>query len=70
MNKIIINKRKLAYSDYKIIKCMEAMLNNEPMPYNVKELLNERNNCRKAINNEELKLMEKMRHGKNKTTKR
>lgn len=43
-------KEQLAQGDYKIIKCAEAQLTNEPMPYNVAELVAERNQWRKEIN--------------------
>lgn len=43
-------KDQLAQGDYKIIKCAEAQLTNEPMPYNVAELVAERNELRREIN--------------------
>jgi hypothetical protein len=43
-------KDQLAQGDYKIIKCTEAQLTNEPMPYNVAELVAERNELRREIN--------------------
>lgn len=43
-------KEQLAQGDYKIIKCAEAQLTNEPMPYNVAELVAERNAYRAEIN--------------------
>lgn len=43
-------KDQLAQGDYKIIKCAEAQLTNEPMPYNVEELVAERNAMRDEIN--------------------
>lgn len=43
-------KDQLAQGDYKIIKCAEAQLTNEPMPYNVAELVAERNAMRAEIN--------------------
>lgn len=43
-------KEQLAQGDYKIIKCAEAQLTNEPMPYNVAELVAERNAMRAEIN--------------------
>lgn len=43
-------KDQLAQGDYKIIKCAEAQLTNEPMPYDVAELVAERNELRKQIN--------------------
>jgi hypothetical protein len=43
-------KDALAQGDYKIIKCAEAQLTNEPMPYDVEELVAERNAMRAEIN--------------------
>lgn len=43
-------KDQLAQGDYKIIKCAEAQLTGEPMPYDVAELVAERNELRKQIN--------------------
>lgn len=43
-------KEQLAQGDYKIIKCAEAQLTNEPMPYDVAELVAERNAMRAEIN--------------------
>lgn len=43
-------KDLLAQGDYKIIKCAEAQLMGEPMPYNVAELVAERNAYRAEIN--------------------
>ena len=43
-------KDLLAQGDYKIIKCAEAQLTNEPMPYDVAELVAERNAYRAEIN--------------------
>lgn len=43
-------KDQLAQGDYKIIKCAEAQLTNEPMPYNVATLVAERNELRREIN--------------------
>jgi len=43
-------KDQLAQGDYKIIKCAEAQLTNEPMPYDVEELVAERNAMRAEIN--------------------
>ena len=42
---------QLASSDYKIIKCMEAFLCKEPLPYNIEELHEFRNSQRAEINN-------------------
>ena len=43
-------KAELANSDYKIIKCMEAYLCGEELPYNITELHAERNTKRNKIN--------------------
>lgn len=43
-------KAELANSDYKIIKCMEAYLCGEELPYNITELHSERNIKRNEIN--------------------
>lgn len=43
-------RNKLAASDYKIIKCMEAYLCGEELPYDIEALHIERNNQRKTIN--------------------
>lgn len=43
-------KDALAQGDYKIIKCAEVQLTNEPMPYDVATLVAERNAMRKEIN--------------------
>ena len=43
-------KDQLAQGDYKIIKCAEAQLMGEEMPYNVAELVAERNAMRDEIN--------------------
>lgn len=43
-------KDALAQGDYKIIKCAEAQLTNEPMPYDVATLVAERNAMRAEIN--------------------
>lgn len=43
-------KDQLAQGDYKIIKCAEAQLMGEEMPYNVGFLVNQRNQWRKEIN--------------------
>lgn len=41
---------ELGSSDYKVIKCMEAFLCGEPLPYDVAELHSEREKLRKIIN--------------------
>jgi hypothetical protein len=43
-------KDQLVQGDYKIIKCAEAQLMGEEMPYNVAELVAERNAMRDEIN--------------------
>lgn len=43
-------KNLLAQGDYKIIKCAEASMTNEPMPYDLEELVAERNAYRNEIN--------------------
>ena len=43
-------KDQLAQGDYKIIKCAEAQLKGEEMPYNVAEIVAERNAMRDEIN--------------------
>jgi hypothetical protein len=43
-------KEKLNLSDYKVIKCYEASLSNEQMPYNLQELLGQRKTWREEIN--------------------
>lgn len=43
-------KDQLAQGDYKIIKCAEAQLTGEPMPYDITTLVAERNQWRKEIN--------------------
>lgn len=43
-------KEQLAQGDYKIIKCAEAQLTNEAMPYDVATLVAERNELRREIN--------------------
>lgn len=43
-------KDALAQGDYKIIKCAEAQLTGEPMPYDIAALVAERNAMRLEIN--------------------
>ena len=43
-------KDQLAQGDYKIIKCAEAQLTGEPMPYDIEALVAERNAMRDEIN--------------------
>ena len=43
-------KSELQESDYKVIKCAEAMAVGEELPYNMTELHNERQSLRDKIN--------------------
>jgi hypothetical protein len=43
-------KKMLENTDYKIIKCYEAQLSNEEMPYDLQELLTQRKAWRDEIN--------------------
>lgn len=43
-------KERLAESDYKVIKCMEASLCGDMLPYDVYGLRDERNEWRRQIN--------------------
>lgn len=43
-------KDQLAQGDYKVIKCAEAQLTGEPMPYDIEALVAERNAMRAEIN--------------------
>lgn len=43
-------KKLLSDSDYKVIKCFEASLSNEKMPYNYEELKSQRQAWRDEIN--------------------
>ena len=47
---IWVLKDQLAQGDYKIIKCAEAQLTGEALPYDVAELVAERNAMREEIN--------------------
>lgn len=49
-------KDQLAQGDYKIIKCAEAQLTGEPMPYDIEALVAERNAMRAEINELEAQL--------------
>lgn len=42
-------KRELSEDDYKVVKCMESMILGEEMPYDVKNLIKERNLKRDKI---------------------
>ena len=46
----------LNQSDYKIIKCYEAQLLNEDIPYDLQELIQERKAWREEINNLEFEI--------------
>ena len=50
LNKIERLKDSLYEQDYKVIKCAEAQLTDEEMPYNVVELVAARNDIRNEIN--------------------
>jgi Txe/YoeB family toxin of Txe-Axe toxin-antitoxin module len=56
-----INKyiEELGASDYKIIKCFEAQLTGEEMPYDVKVIHAERKSIREKINRLEIKIKDK-----------
>ena len=47
------NKRILEATDYKVIKCLEAVLCGEEMPYDIKALHDEREGYRRIINENE-----------------
>lgn len=49
-------KKSLEDTDYKVIKCYEAQLGNEEMPYNLQELLAERKAWRDEINQIEFEI--------------
>ncbi len=49
-------KKELAEGDYKIIKCMEASLTGEALPYDIEELREERNEVRRKINDLEAEI--------------
>lgn len=49
-------KQSLSSSDYKVIKCMEAYLVGEPLPYDINELHKERDLQRQIINEAEAAL--------------
>ena len=50
LNEIEALKIELENSDYKIIKCMEAYMCKETMPYNIEDLHAIRNSYRNKIN--------------------
>lgn len=47
---VAVAQSKLAASDYKVLKCVEAMLVDEKMPYDVSQLYAERQGVREEIN--------------------
>ena len=49
-------KTQLLLTDYQVIKCYEAQILNEPMPYNLEELLAQRKAWRDEINAIEFEL--------------
>jgi hypothetical protein len=49
-NEIGLLKRKLTETDYKIIKCYEAFMLQQPLPYNLEELSAQRDAWRAEIN--------------------
>ncbi len=49
-NEIETRKKELSDSDYKIVKCYEASLLNNPLPYDVEELHQSRQRIRNEIN--------------------
>jgi len=50
IERVVFLKNELSLDDYKIIKCYEAQLIGEPMPYDITELVNKRNLIRAQIN--------------------
>lgn len=50
LHRITLLKRELSQSDYKVIKCMEATLCGEELPYDIDALHGERDAIRKEIN--------------------
>jgi hypothetical protein len=56
ISKIPELKMLLNNTDYQVIKCYEAQLLNEPMPYNLQELLAQRKAWRDEINAIEFEL--------------
>lgn len=47
-------KEQLASTDYQVIKCMEAQLMGNPLPYDIKPLYSERQQIRDRINKLEI----------------
>ena len=52
-DKVNAARDMLATTDYKVIKCMEAYLCGESLPYDIRELHAERDERRKVINENE-----------------
>ena len=50
LHRITLLKRELSQSDYKVIKCMEATLCGEELPYDIDALHEERNRIRAQVN--------------------
>ena len=50
--------QELTATDYKIIKCYEAFMQQKPMPYNIEELCAKRDAWRTEINQLEEELKE------------
>lgn len=53
---ILINQDRLSSSDYKVIKCAEATIQDQPMPYDVNQLIAERKGYRNAINDAQIEI--------------
>lgn len=49
-SEVVKAREALATSDYKVIKCMEAYLSGYPFPYDIHELIHEREEYRRIIN--------------------
>nr|DAY95083.1 MAG TPA: hypothetical protein [Caudoviricetes sp.] len=55
-------KNELKDGDYKVIKCYEASLTKQEMPYNIQELHSQRQLLRQKINELEEKMTDAQRH--------
>lgn len=55
-------KNELKNGDYKVIKCYEASLTKQEMPYNIQELHSQRQLLRQKINELEEKMTDAQRH--------
>ena len=55
-------KNELKDGDYKVIKCYEASLTKQEMPYNIQELHSQRQLLRQKINELEEKMTDAHRH--------